>query len=194
MQTQANFKLFLLTGLLLFTFVNLFSQNDSKTEEMKNKNSFYDFSATTVEGEEISMDAYKDKVVLIVNTASECGFTPQFEGLEKLHDMYADKGLVVLGFPCNQFGNQDPGSDAEIASFCQLNYGVSFQMFSKIDVNGDDAHPIYKFLKSEKGGLFGSKIKWNFTKFLLDKNGKVVDRYASTTKPLNIEKDIKKLL
>ena len=194
MQTQTNFKLFLLSGLFLLTFFNLFAQNDSKTEKMKNTNSFYNFSATTLEGEEIAMNAYKDKVVLIVNTASKCGFTPQYEGLEKLHDLYADKGLVVLGFPCNQFGSQEQGSNEEIASFCQLNYGVSFQMFSKIEVNGDNEHPIYKFLKSEKGGLFGSKIKWNFTKFLLDKNGNVVDRYATTTKPLSIEKDIKKLL
>jgi glutathione peroxidase len=160
----------------------------------QDKASFYDFKATSIDGEEIQMSDYKDKVVLVVNTASKCGFTPQYEGLEELHQKYGDEGLVVLGFPCNQFGKQEPGTEEDIASFCQLNYGVTFQMFSKIDVNGEDAHPIYKFLKDEKSGTFGSKIKWNFTKFLIDKEGNVVDRFGSSTKPKAIEKDIVALL
>lgn len=140
------------------------------------------------------MSEYKDKVVLVVNTASECGFTPQYEGLEKLYDQYGDKGLVILGFPSNQFGKQEPGTDQEIATFCQKNYGVSFQMFSKIDVNGENAHPIYRYLKDQKGGTFGSKIKWNFTKFLLDKDGNVVKRFGSTVKPIKLEGDVLELI
>jgi glutathione peroxidase len=179
--------------IMLIASMAFAQSNNTNQMDMKNK-SFYDFSATSIDGEEISMEKYKDKVVLIVNTASECGFTPQYEGLEKLNKEYADKGLVVLGFPCNQFGKQEPGEEKEIASFCQVNYGVTFQMFSKIDVNGDSAHPLYQFLKNEKGGLLGSRIKWNFTKFLIDRDGKVVDRFASTTKPAALVKDIEKLL
>jgi glutathione peroxidase len=130
----------------------------------------------------------------VVNTASKCGFTPQFEGLEKLHEQYADAGLVVLGFPCNQFGNQDPGANDEIGAFCQKNYGVSFPMFEKIDVNGDEAHPLYKWLREEQSGLLGDKIKWNFTKFLIGRDGAVIKRYASTTKPEKIASDIEKAL
>jgi len=141
---------------------------------------------------------YAGKVLLIVNTASRCGFTPQYAGLEKLYRMYKDRGLEVLGFPCNQFGAQEPGSAAEIGSFCEQNYGVSFSMLAKIDVNGDNAHPLYQFLKKEKPGLLGplgsSAIKWNFTKFLVDRGGRVVSRYASTTKPESLAKDIEKLL
>ncbi|RLV48122.1 glutathione peroxidase [Nocardioides mangrovicus] len=153
-----------------------------------------DFTAHRLTGEEESLSAYSGKVALVVNTASKCGFTPQFEGLEKLYENYADDGLVVLGFPCNQFGEQDPGDAEEIGSFCQKNYGVTFPMFEKIDVNGDDAHPLYKWLRSEKSGLLGEKIKWNFTKFLIGKDGKVIKRYGSTTKPEKISGDIEKAL
>ncbi|KQT93874.1 glutathione peroxidase [Marmoricola sp. Leaf446] len=153
-----------------------------------------DFTATSIDGQEVPLSAYDGKVALVVNTASQCGFTPQLEGLEQLHQQYADRGLAVLGFPCNQFGNQDPGSDAEIGAFCQKNYGVSFDMFSKVDVNGDDAHPVYKWLREEKRGLLGEKIKWNFTKFLVGKDGQVIKRYGSTTKPEKLAGDIEKAL
>jgi len=157
--------------------------------------SIYDFSAATISGSEQPLADYKGKVMLIVNTASKCGFTPQFEGLENLHKKFVDNGLSILGFPCNQFNHQDPGSNSEIASFCQLNYGVSFPMYAKIDVNGDNTHPLYKYLKDEAPGLLGSKrIKWNFTKFLINKNGKVVKRYPPQAKPEDIEQDIAALL
>lgn len=157
--------------------------------------SIYEFSATNIRGEEVSLENYKDKVMLIVNTASKCGFTPQFEGLENLHKELEEQGLAILGFPCNQFGNQDPGGDGQIEEFCQLNYGVSFPMFSKVDVNGDDAHPLFNYLKSEATGALGSKsIKWNFTKFLVNRDGKVIKRYGSVDKPESIKKDIEKLL
>lgn len=154
----------------------------------------HDFTATTIDGEDRPLAAYDGRVALVVNTASQCGFTPQLEGLEQLHRQYADQGLAVLGFPCNQFGNQDPGSDEEIGAFCQKNYGVSFQMFSKVEVNGDDAHPVYRWLRSEKSGLLGEKIKWNFTKFLVGKDGQVIKRYGSTTKPEKIAADIERAL
>lgn len=155
----------------------------------------YDFKAPLLNGQEQPLSAYKGKVLLIVNTASKCGFTPQFEGLEKLFADLKDKGLMILGFPCNQFGSQDPGSNAEIGEFCQLNYGVSFPMFSKIDVNGPNADPLYKYLKAEKPGLMGTKrIKWNFTKFLVGKDGKVVKRFAPTDTPAAIRKEIEALL
>jgi glutathione peroxidase len=157
--------------------------------------SIYDFSAKKINGKEVSLSEYKDKVLLIVNTASKCGFTPQYEGLETLYEKYKDKGFMILGFPCNQFSEQEPGTNEEIADFCLVNYGVSFDMFEKIEVNGDNAHPLYKYLKKEATGLLGSEsIKWNFTKFLVDRNGKVIDRYAPMTKPKSIEKDIEKLL
>ena len=155
---------------------------------------FYDFSAKKINGEEVKMEKYKGKVVLIVNTASKCGFTPQFKELEELYKEYKDKGLEILGFPCNQFAHQDPGNNETINEFCTLNYGVTFTMFEKIDVNGDNAHPLYKYLKNEAKGLLGSKIKWNFTKFLVDSNGKVIKRYGSTVKPLSIKSDIEDLL
>lgn len=155
---------------------------------------FYGFSAKKINGEEVKMEKYKGKVILIVNTASKCGFTPQFKELEELYKEYKDKGLEILGFPCNQFAHQDPGNNETINEFCTLNYGVTFTMFEKIDVNGDNAHPLYKYLKNEAKGLLGSKIKWNFTKFLVDSNGKVIKRYASTVKPLSIKGDIENLL
>ncbi|MGB7556046.1 MAG: glutathione peroxidase [Candidatus Korobacteraceae bacterium] len=156
--------------------------------------SIYDLSAKLNNGRNKKLADYKGKVLLIVNTASKCGFTPQYEGLQSLYEEYKDRGLEVLGFPCDQFGHQEPGTNDEIKSFCQLNYGVEFPLFSKIDVNGDDAHPLYKFLKSEKGGLLGASIKWNFTKFLVDKKGNVVERFAPTTSPTAIEPEIEKLL
>lgn len=157
--------------------------------------SIYEFSAETISGKEISLEDFAGKVVLIVNTASKCGFTPQFEGLESLYSELQDQGLVVLGFPCNQFGNQDPGSNNEIEEFCQLNYGVSFPMFSRIEVNGPKTHPLFHYLKKEAKGLLGSEsIKWNFTKFLIDQNGEVVKRYASADRPKDIKKDILALL
>ena len=155
----------------------------------------YDFKARSIDGKDISLSAYKGKVMLIVNTASACGFTPQFGGLEELHKAYGGQGLAVLGFPCNQFGAQDPGQDSEIASFCQVNYGVSFPMMSKIDVNGPDAHPLYQWLSAEAPGLLGSKaIKWNFTKFLVGKDGQVIKRYAPLDKPADMAKDIEAAL
>ena len=153
-----------------------------------------DFTATSLAGREQPLSDYRGKVALVVNTASKCGFTPQYDGLEKLYEQFKDRGLVVLGFPCNQFGGQEPGSADEIGEFCQLNYGVTFPMFEKIDVNGDDAHPLYKWLRSEKSGVLGDKIKWNFTKFLIGKDGTVIKRYGSTTKPDKIAADVEKAL
>ena len=156
--------------------------------------SIYDFSAKLNNGEDRNLAGYKGKVLLIVNTASQCGFTPQYKGLQGLYAKYHTQGLEVLGFPCDQFGHQEPGSDEEIASFCEVNYGVSFPMFSKIEVNGDNADPLYKWLKNEKGGLLGDAIKWNFTKFLVDKQGNVVERFAPTTTPEKIAADIEREL
>lgn len=154
----------------------------------------YDFSARTIEGQDQSLSAFAGKVLLIVNTASKCGFTPQYAGLESLYQDLQERGLVVLGFPCDQFGHQEPGDEEEIRNFCSLNYAVSFPMFAKIKVNGPEAHPLYAHLKSEQTGLLGSAIKWNFTKFLVDRQGEVVGRYAPTEKPDAIRKDIEKLL
>lgn len=154
---------------------------------------FYEFTAKTLQGKDVSMEEFKGKTILVVNTASQCGLTPQFEGLEKLYEKYKDKGLVILGFPCNQFGNQEPGDESSIASGCVLNYGVTFPMFAKIEVNGPNTHPIFKYLKERLGGLLGSRIKWNFTKFLLDEQGRPLKRYAPITKPNQIEKDLVKL-
>lgn len=157
--------------------------------------SVYDFNVTTIDGHETTLEAYRGKVLLIVNTASKCGFTPQFEGLEKLYKKYGDAQFTVLGFPCNQFGGQDPGSNDDIAGFCQKNYGVSFPMFAKVDVSGTLAHPLFEHLKHAAPGVFGSQsIKWNFTKFLVDQQGNVVQRYAPMTKPEDIDDDILELL
>lgn len=154
----------------------------------------YNFKATSLQGKEISLSDFQGKTLLIVNTASKCGLTPQFEGLEKLYQQYQDKGLVILGFPCNQFANQEPGEKADIEAVCMVNYGVSFPMFAKIEVNGDGAHPLYKYLKSELKGTFGNNIKWNFTKFLIAADGTPLKRFAPTVKPEKIEKYLEKVI
>ena len=155
----------------------------------------FDFSAIAIDGKPIDLSIYKGKVLLIVNTASKCGFTPQYKGLQKIFEQYVDRGLEVLGFPCNQFGHQEPGNEADINSFCEMNFGVSFPLFAKIDVNGKDALPLFAHLKAKAPGLLGSEgIKWNFTKFLIDREGRVVSRYAPATSPKSIAKDIEALL
>ena len=157
--------------------------------------SIYDFTAKSLAGEDVPLKRFEGRVLLIVNTASACGFTPQYRGLEALHKQFSPRGFAVLGFPCNQFGSQEPGTEKEIESFCELNYGVTFPLYGKIDVNGSNAAPLYKHLKKEKPGLLGSEaIKWNFTKFLVDRNGKVVERYAPNVEPEAIAGDIEKLL
>ena len=154
----------------------------------------HDFSATSIDGKETDLATYDGKVVLVVNTASQCGFTPQYAGLQELHDKYADQGFAVLGFPCDQFGHQEPGTEEEIASFCESSFGVTFPMFAKIEVNGDGAHPLYQWLKEEHGGLLGGSIKWNFTKFLVGRDGQVINRFAPTTKPEKLAGDVEKAL
>lgn len=157
--------------------------------------SVHEFTMNSLSGKPVPLADYKGKVVLVVNVASKCGFTPQYTGLEALWQKYHDKGLVILGFPCNQFGHQEPGNAEEIGKFCSLTYDVTFPMFAKVDVNGADTHPVYKHLKSEAPGVLGTEgVKWNFTKFLVDKHGKVVDRFAPTVKPEDLEKDIERLL
>jgi glutathione peroxidase len=156
--------------------------------------SVHDFSAKLNGGREQSLSDYKGKVLLIVNTASKCGFTPQYKGLQGLYAKYRKRGFELLAFPCDQFGHQEPGSDNQIRSFCEANYGIEFPLFSKVEVNGEKTHPLYKFLKSQRGGLLGNNIKWNFTKFLVDKEGKVVERYAPITSPERIASDIEKQL
>ena len=156
--------------------------------------SIFDFSARALDGHDVALKEYEGKALLIVNTASACGFTPQYKGLEQLHRQYAPRGFAVLGFPCNQFGQQERGNSAEIAAFCDSKYAVTFPMFEKIDVNGHAAHPLYKFLKREKAGLLGSSIKWNFTKFLIDKAGRVVARHPPTTRPESLTREIEALL
>ena len=155
---------------------------------------FYDLKAKTPSGDEINMADFKGKPVLIINTATKCGLTPQFEGLEKLHQTYKDQGLVTLGFPCNQFAGQEPETNESIVEACLVNHGVTFQLTEKVDVNGKNTHPVFEYLKKEQGGFLGSKIKWNFTKFLVNKEGEVIERYAPTTSPEKIEADIKKQL
>ena len=153
-----------------------------------------DFSATSIDGREVDLADFSGQVVLVVNTASQCGFTPQYQGLQRLHDTYADRGFSVLGFPCDQFGGQEPGTEEEIASFCERNFGVGFPLFAKVEVNGSGAHPLFRWLRSEQGGLLGSRIKWNFTKFLVDHDGRVVRRYGPTTAPDRIAADIEAAL
>lgn len=155
---------------------------------------FYDYIVKDAKGNEVSMGEYKDKLILIVNTATGCGFTPQYEGLQNIYKKYQQKGLEILDFPCNQFANQAPGSEDEIQSFCSSRYGITFKLFSKVNVNGKQADLLFTFLKKEKGGMLGDDIKWNFTKFLVDQNGKVIKRYAPTVTPESIEKDIAQLL
>jgi len=175
-------------SLLLILSLNLFA----KDVQM---NTIYDFKVKTIKGEETTLEQYKGKVMLIVNVASKCGYTPQYDGLEALYRKYKDQGLVVLGFPCNQFGSQEPGSEEEIQNFCRVNFGVTFPMFSKIKVNGEETHPLYRYLKSEQPGVLGTEaIKWNFTKFLVDKEGRVVERFGSSTKPAELEEKIEALL
>jgi glutathione peroxidase len=158
------------------------------------KNNFYQFSATSLQGKEINMESYNGKTILVVNTASKCGLTPQFEGLENLYQKYKEKGLVILGFPCNQFANQEPGDEKSILEGCVINYGVTFQMFSKVDVNDENAHPIFKYLTKELRDIIGSNIKWNFTKFLINREGKPIKRFSPTTKPEKIDNYLSKLL
>ncbi len=156
--------------------------------------SIYDYSAEDIDGKIVPMDEYKGKVMLIVNTASKCGFTPQYTGLEKLYEDFKEQDFVVLGFPSNQFKEQEPGSDDDIKSFCEINYGVTFPLFSKVDVNGEDAHDLFKYIRKETKGLLGDSVKWNFTKFLVDRNGQVIKRFAPQTSPDKLVDDIKKLL
>ena len=157
--------------------------------------SVYDFNAKTIDGDFIRLDAYKGKTLLIVNVASKCGFTPQYTGLEQLYRKFKDRGFSILGFPCDQFGHQEPGNEAEIKNFCSTQYGVSFPMFAKIEVNGEKTHPLYQYLKKSQPGVLGTEgIKWNFTKFLVNKDGVVVKRYAPTDTPVTIEKDVERLI
>jgi glutathione peroxidase len=153
-----------------------------------------DFSATSIDGADVDLSAYDGQVVLVVNTASQCGFTPQYAGLQDLHDTYTERGFAVLGFPCDQFGNQEPGDEEQIAGFCERNFGVTFPLFAKVDVNGGEAHPLFQWLRRQKSGLLGGSIKWNFTKFLVGRDGRVLARYAPTTKPERISADIERAL
>ena len=166
----------------------------SDANVLKTEDSLYGHSFTDNNGNNVELSQFKDKLMLLVNVASNCGFTKQYEGLQNLHEKYGNKGLVVIGFPCNQFENQEPGTDDEIKEFCQKNYNVTFLMSTKIEVNGDNTHPVFKYLKSELGSIFGNKIKWNFTKFLITPEGKPFKRYAPTTIPVKLEKDIKHLI
>lgn len=176
---------------ILLALALIFNLSFTKEKEM----SVYDFTVKNIDGEDISLSKYKGKVLLIVNVASKCGFTPQYKGLETLYEKYKNENFMILGFPSNQFSNQEPGTNKEIKEFCELTYGVNFDMFSKIDVNGKNEIPLYKHLKSEARGVLGTKsIKWNFTKFLIDPYGKVIDRYSSITKPKEIESEIRRLL
>ena len=156
--------------------------------------SIYDFQVKDAQGNESDLSEYKGKVLLIVNTATGCGFTPQYDGLQDLYEKYQAQGFEILDFPCNQFGNQAPGTEEEIVDFCTSRYGITFKQFAKIEVNGDNAHPLYKWLKEQKGGVMGSNIKWNFTKFLVDKEGNVVDRFGSATTPEKIDAKVKEIL
>lgn len=179
--------------LLVIVFITLSSILYSKGDAKMNK-TIYDFSVKNIDGKEILLSEFKNKVILIVNVASKCGFTKQYKELQELYEKYKDNGFVILGFPCNQFASQEPGTSQEIKEFCSINYGVNFPLFEKIDVNGDNAHPLYKFLKSAQSGFLSEAIKWNFTKFIVNKKGEVIDRYAPSTSPSSIEDDIKKLI
>ncbi len=161
---------------------------------MTSPQSLYDLSFTDIKGNEVSLDAYRGKPVLIVNTASKCGFTPQYDGLQKIYEELGSEGLVVLGFPCDQFAHQEPGDDTQIEEFCSINYGVNFPLSTKVDVNGSKTHPVFKFLKKNAGGMLGSAIKWNFTKFLVSPDGTTVQRFAPTTKPQDLKPEVLKLL
>lgn len=177
---------------ILFVIMLLSLQSCAKEASVK---SIYDIKVDTIDGKSTTLEPYRGKVMLIVNVASKCGFTPQYDGLEALYEKYKDRGFVVLGFPCNQFGAQEPGTEAEIQKFCRLNFGVTFPMFAKIDVNGDHAHPLYRYLKAEQPGLLGTEaIKWNFTKFLVDRDGKVINRFAPSKEPSQLEREIETLL
>lgn len=185
--------LILSTGVVYFTcFFEYFNFHSQNTNSMNT--SFYDLSVKKPNGETIQMSEFKGKAILVVNTATKCGLAPQFEGLEELHQKYKDSGLIVLGFPSNQFLNQEPETNETVEEACKINFGVTFPLTEKIDVNGKNTHPVFRYLKSQKGGLLGSRIKWNFTKFLIDKNGKVIERYAPIDTPDKIEKDIQKVL
>jgi glutathione peroxidase len=153
-----------------------------------------DFTARGIDGTDVDLSTFSGEVVLVVNTASECGFTPQYQGLQELYDEFRGQGFSVLGFPCDQFGGQEPGEESEIAQFCERNFGVTFPLFAKVDVNGGEAHPVFEWLRTEKGGLLGDRIKWNFTKFLVGRDGQVIDRYAPTTKPADIADDVRRAL
>lgn len=188
-----NIKFILALGIAaaMLIFANLTSAKEG--ENMAE--SVYEFTVKDIDGNDVKLSGYKGKTLLFVNVASKCGFTPQYEGLQALYEKYKDKGLVILGFPCNQFGSQEPGTNEEIKEFCSVNFGVTFPMFDKIDVNGKDAHPLYNYLRSQAKGTLGTEaIKWNFTKFLVDKNGKVIDRYGSQTKPEELGPKIEEIL
>lgn len=187
-------KIIILTVIVAMLSTILIAQKNSKEGKMDQK-SIYDFSVKSIDGKDVKMSDYKGKVLLIVNVASKCGFTPQYKGLEELYRKYQKDGLVVMGFPCNQFAGQEPGSNEEIKTFCKTNYDVTFPMFDKIDVNGDNTAPLYQYLKEQAPGILSTKdIKWNFTKFLIDKNGKVIERFAPATTPESIDEHIARLL
>jgi len=181
--------LFLLSILLFGNFIYLYN-----SQEVEMNDNVYHFSAKTIDGKDLSLDNYEGKVLLIVNVASKCGFTNQYDGLEEIYKQYKDKGFEILAFPCNQFGKQEPGTSEEIAEFCEINYGISFQLFEKIDVNGDNQHPLYAYLKANAKGLIIDDIKWNFTKFLIGKDGVVLERFAPQTTPQSIAKHLEELL
>ena len=191
-KNMINYKVYR-AALILLSLSILFMAG-CRTSEVIMEKSVYDFYVKSIDGKIISLDQYRGKVLLIVNTASKCGFTKQYAGLQELYSKYSSQGFVVLGFPCNQFAGQEPGSEETIKSFCQLNYGVTFPMFAKVNVNGEDADPFFKYLKANLPGLFTRSIKWNFTKFLINREGIPVKRYAPVTSPSAIEKDIEKLL
>ncbi len=187
-------KIIILTVIVAMLSTILIAQKNSKEGKMDQK-SIYDFTVKSIDGKDVKMSDYKGKVLLIVNVASKCGFTPQYKGLEELYRKYQKDGLVVMGFPCNQFAGQEPGSNEEIKTFCKTNYDVTFPMFDKIDVNGDNTAPLYQYLKEQAPGILSTKdIKWNFTKFLIDKNGKVIERFAPATTPESIDEHIARLL